>query len=90
MAAKDGSAQFNFTGTYTDVIPFHKIAYTIADGRSVEIIFEETEEGVRITERFEAEGMNSTEMQKAGWQSIQDHFKNIPSRKESKRAITGL
>ena len=40
------------------------------------IIFEEVENGVMITEFFDAEDENSGEMQRQGWQSILDNFKN--------------
>jgi uncharacterized protein YndB with AHSA1/START domain len=75
MEAKDGSSGFDFSGTYTDVMPFTHIAYTIEDGRKVSIDF--TEEGgqTHITETFEAEHENSVEMQKTGWQAILNNFK---------------
>jgi uncharacterized protein YndB with AHSA1/START domain len=75
MSARDGSFQFEFGGIYDEVIPNKKIAYTLGDGRKVDVTFEETTAGVRVTEIFEAEGENSLEMQKNGWQSILDHFK---------------
>lgn len=75
MAARDGSARFEFGGTYTEVIPQQKIAYTIGDGRSVEVTFETTGDGIKIVEIFEAEMANSKELQREGWQSILDHFR---------------
>jgi uncharacterized protein YndB with AHSA1/START domain len=39
MSSKDNSSKFNFTGVYTEVIPFEKIAYTMDDGRKVETKF---------------------------------------------------
>lgn len=75
MAAKDGSFSFDFDGVYNEVVHNHRIAYTIADGRKVEITFKENSAGTHITETFEAENMHSHEMQRAGWQSILDNFK---------------
>lgn len=76
MAAKDGSFSFDFEGTYTAITPLKSIHYTIADGRKVEVEFENTAEGVQIVEKFEPESMNPEEMQQAGWQAILTNFKN--------------
>ena len=75
MEAKDGHEGFDFSGRYTEVIPGKSIAYTLDDGRNVQIIFNETAAGIRITESFEAEDLNSAGLQKAGWQSILDNFR---------------
>ncbi|MDO8368242.1 MAG: SRPBCC family protein [Saprospiraceae bacterium] len=75
MAAKDGSVSFDFEGVYDEVIENQRIAYTIADGREVHISFKTNRDKTEITETFEAESMNSLEMQKAGWQAILDNFK---------------
>lgn len=40
MAAKDRSVQFDFTGTYTTVVPHERIEYTMSDGRKVSVEFE--------------------------------------------------
>lgn len=75
MAAKDGSFAFDFGGTYTAIDPQRSIAYTIDDGRKVEVWFDVKDDGVEVTERFDAEGTHSLEMQQAGWQAILDNFK---------------
>jgi Activator of Hsp90 ATPase homolog 1-like protein len=75
MAAKDNSMSFDFEGTYTNVIEFKLIEYTIVDGRRVKISFEETQNGIEIIESFEPENLNSEELQRQGWQSIIDNFK---------------
>jgi len=75
MAAKDGSFSFDFGGTYDEVVEHQRIAYTIADGRKVEITFRENSDGVHITETFDAENMNPHDMQRSGWQAILDNFK---------------
>jgi len=75
MAAKDGSAGFDFEGTYRAVEENKLIAYDMTDGRQVKITFEENDGKTRIVETFDAEEQNSVEMQKDGWQSILDNFK---------------
>ncbi len=76
MSARDGSASFDFGGVYQDVIPGEYIAFTLGDGRKVEITFKEVEPGVvEVTEKFDPEQENSLELQKNGWQAILDSFK---------------
>lgn len=75
MESKDGKEGFNFVGTYDEVIIYEKIAYTIADGRKVEVLFKKEGQGTEVTETFEPENENSIEMQKAGWQAILNSFK---------------
>jgi uncharacterized protein YndB with AHSA1/START domain len=75
MAAKDGSAAFDFTGTYTKVIPNELIEYTIADGRTVSAHFEQVGDSVKIVQEFEMENENSEELQRSGWQAILDNYK---------------
>jgi uncharacterized protein YndB with AHSA1/START domain len=75
MAAKDGSFSFDFGGVYTNVQPLKEIEYTIEDGRKVKITFTASGKETKVTETFEAEGMNSVDMQRAGWQAILDNFK---------------
>lgn len=75
MEARDGSAGFDFTGEYTRVVPNQEINYVIDDGRKVVITFTQQENATHISESFEAEGTNSDEMQRAGWQAILDNFK---------------
>jgi uncharacterized protein YndB with AHSA1/START domain len=75
MAAKDGSFSFDFAGVYDDVQLHRRIAYTMADGRTCEVLFEEKEGGTLVTESFDAEGQNPVDMQRAGWQAILDRFK---------------
>lgn len=76
MEAKDGSFGFDFEGGYTDVIINGKISYTLLDDRKVTITFSQTENGIQITETFEAENQNPLELQKLGWQAILNNFKN--------------
>ncbi len=75
MEAKDGSTGFDFEGTYDAVNPHKQIAYTMSDGRKVQITFTPEGEGTRIVEAFEAETENSVDMQRDGWQAILNNFK---------------
>ncbi|MEO7214602.1 SRPBCC family protein [Mucilaginibacter sp.] len=78
MAAKDGSMSFDFEGTYSKVVEYQQIAYTIADGREVSVIFSadaEDDEITKVVETFEPEGTNPIEMQRQGWQAILNNFK---------------
>ena len=80
MAAKDGSFRFDFAGMYNEVIENQRIAYTIADGRKVEVTFKGMGDKTKIIETFEAENMNSPDMQRQGWQAILDNFKKYAER----------
>ena len=75
MAAKDGSFEFDFWGTFAHIEFEKKIAITLGDGRMMEVLFEETPEGTTITEIFEPEKVNSIALQEAGWQAILNNFK---------------
>lgn len=74
MEAKDGSAGFDFSGTYTRVVPKEEVAYRMDDGREATVRFSEEDEGVRIMVEFDAEGTHPVEMQRDGWQAILDSF----------------
>lgn len=77
MAAKDKSAAFDFTGTYTNVKEHSLIEYDMDgdDHRHVKVQFVEQPDGVKIIETFDPENMNSEEMQRGGWQAILENFK---------------
>ena len=75
MAAKDDSVSFDFSGTYTEVTEHQRIAYTLDDERKVDITFEAVGDTTKVTESFEAEDMNSLELQQGGWQAILDNYK---------------
>lgn len=75
MEAKDGSASFDFIGTYTEVDKNKLIAYTMEDGRKATITFSMNGGRTTVTETFEAEHENPAEMQRQGWQTILDNFK---------------
>jgi uncharacterized protein YndB with AHSA1/START domain len=74
MEAKDGSAGFDFEGTYARVEPRRLIEYRMSDGREVRVEFDERAGGVQVKETFDAESENPPEMQRQGWQAILDAF----------------
>ena len=75
MEAKDGSAGFDFEGTYTRVVPQQTIEYRMDDGREVQTNFVEQAGGTAITSVFDAETENPPELQRQGWQAILDNFR---------------
>ena len=74
MEAKDGSLGFDFSGVYQKVVENQLIEYDLDDGRAVSVEFIEESEGVKIVETFEAEAINSPDMQREGWQAILNNF----------------
>ena len=75
MEAKDGSFGFDFGGVYDEVEHHKMIAYTMGDGRQVQVSFEADGDQTKVTETFDAETQNSLELQRTGWQAILDNFK---------------
>lgn len=75
MEAKDGSAGFDFVGTYTDVQLHRAIAYSMEDGRKVTIAFSTDGKTTTLVETFDAENENPIELQGEGWQTILNNFK---------------
>ncbi|MEP7264566.1 MAG: SRPBCC family protein [Bacteroidota bacterium] len=75
MEAKDGSMGFDFGGTYDEVKTNETIAYTMDDNRTAKINFEPKGASTKVTIAFDAEEVNSIEMQRGGWQAILDNFK---------------
>jgi uncharacterized protein YndB with AHSA1/START domain len=75
MAAKDGSSSFDLIGVYTEVKENTLLEFDMEDGRHVKVEFEDTPEGVKVTETFDPESENSEELQRSGWQAILDNFK---------------
>ena len=80
MEAKNGSFGFDFEGTYDEIKTNEAIAYTMSDGRKVKITFTNAGGATKVSETFEAETMNSIEMQRDGWQAILDSFKKYAER----------
>jgi uncharacterized protein YndB with AHSA1/START domain len=74
MEAKDGSAGFDFAGTYADVVEHERIAYVLGD-RAAEVVFDAVPAGTAIRLTFDSEPTHSVEMQRDGWQAILDSFR---------------
>lgn len=70
MAAKDGSASFDFWGTYTEIEAPNRLYFALGDGRTVRIDIFNKPYGCLIEERFEAEQQNNLHLQRQGWQNI--------------------
>lgn len=81
MQEKGTENGFDFGGVYTNVVDHKTIEYDMSkesndpNARHVKIGFEQTPEGVKITQSFDPENENSIEMQRQGWQAILDNFK---------------
>lgn len=73
MEAKDGSAGFDFAGTYTKVVPGKLLEYAFGD-RACIVEFIQGPDAVTVRVSFDAETQNPVEMQRAGWQAILDNF----------------
>lgn len=76
MEAKDKSFGFDFEATYNEIINLNKILYTMPDNRMVTILFNQNNNTTVVHIEFDAEKINSMELQKNGWQAILDNFKN--------------
>jgi uncharacterized protein YndB with AHSA1/START domain len=75
MAAKDGSVEFDFCGTFTKIIDQSAIQIFLEDGREMNLQFITEGQVTKVIESFEPEEVNSLELQKQGWQAILDNFK---------------
>ena len=76
MAAKDGSAAFDFEGVYTSIVLNKQIVYDVSDGRKVIVKFYVKNNETMIEETFDPEEINSIELQRGGWQAILNNFKS--------------
>lgn len=76
MEAKDGSFGFDFEAIYDEVNAPSKMAYTLGDGRTVQMTFAKEGNYTKVTTNFDAETTNPIEMQRDGWQAILNNFKN--------------
>lgn len=75
MEAKDGSYGFYFEAVYTEIIPGKQFSYEFG-GRSATIQLNELGNQTELIIRFDPENENPIELQKGGWQSILNNFKN--------------
>ena len=75
MASRDGKMSFEFEGVYSLIKKHEAIHYGMADGREVQVSFSSEGNATRVTETFDAENVHSVELQRNGWQSILNNFK---------------
>ena len=61
-------------------MPQERNAYTMEDGRTVEVRFVRDGDAVRVIETFDPETENAPEVQRSGWQAILDRFKEYAER----------
>ncbi|MGV6872069.1 SRPBCC family protein [Pseudochelatococcus sp. B33] len=73
MEAKDGSAGFDFAGTYTKIVEHERIDYTFGD-RTATVEFEPADNAVLVRVTFDPETEYPLEQQRGGWQAILDSF----------------
>ncbi len=73
MEARDGSQGFDFSGTYTRIVPNQLIEYVFGD-RTGRVEFDPAARGVWVRVTFDAETTFPVEYQRAGWQAILDNF----------------
>lgn len=72
----DPEGGFDFGGTYTEVEDQRVLKYTMDDGRTVEVEFEQEDDGhTEVEVKFDPETENEPEFQRQGWQAILDNFK---------------
>ncbi len=79
MEAKDGSMGFDFSGTYTELVPHVLMAYRLGDGvdaRAVRVVFKPEDATTIVRETFTPETTHPIEAQRSGWQSILNRFKS--------------
>lgn len=76
MSSLDGKNSFDFGGMYTKIVPLKTIEIKLGDGREVSVDFDRVDDqNTIVSETFDAEEINSIDMQRQGWQSILDNFK---------------
>ena len=76
METRDGKTGFNFVGHYSEVDPPNAVTLVLDDGRKSRTIFEESENGTRVTTLFDADDGAPFETQKEGWQAILDNYRD--------------
>lgn len=74
FADPSGKVVFDFTGTYQSIISPGRIEYTIDDGRNVSIDLTADGDKTIVKVEFEAEKVNSLELQRKGWSDQLNHL----------------
>jgi len=81
MEAKDGSFGFDFYGVYEKIVINRLIECRLGDGRTMHVEFFALDDKTEVIETFEAETMNTIDLQRFGWQAILDNFKKYTEEK---------
>ena len=74
MEAKDGTVGFDFGGVYEEVIPMRKLTYSFGDRKAM-VLFSQEGTDTKVMVSFDPETENPIEMQRSGWQTILNNFK---------------
>lgn len=80
MEAKDGSFGFDFEAIYSSIKPLESFSYGFGD-RHLTINFKDVGDKTKVVIEFDPETQNPIEMQRNGWQSILNNFKNYVEKK---------
>ena len=81
MEAKDGSFGFDFYGVYEKIVVNRLIECLLGDGRTMRVEFFALDDKTEVIETFEAETMNTIDLQRFGWQAILENFKKYTEEK---------
>lgn len=74
-ASPNAAEDFDFAGTYTELVPEQRISYRLADGRTVSVVFQaQGESQTSVTTTFDPETMNTRELQQQGWAAVMDNL----------------
>ncbi len=79
MEARDGSFGFDFEAYYTEIVDGKEFTYEFG-GRVATVKFNGLGDQTEVIVTFDPENENPIEMQKGGWQSILNNFKNYVER----------
>lgn len=74
MEAKDASLGFDFDAIYSDIKEGNEFTYLFG-GRTATVTFQERGEQTEVIVTFDPESENPMELQRQGWQSILNNFK---------------
>lgn len=75
MEAKDGSFGFDFEAVYIEIKPEDSFTFEF-DGRFATVHFKNNDGKTEVSISFDPESENPIELQRQGWQSILENFKN--------------
>ncbi len=74
FGSPDGKNDFDFYGTYDEVVPPERIVFHLGDGRPVTVSIVEQFGKTLVTVEFAMEETNSAEQQREGWNNMLVHL----------------